>query len=196
MNKNTNVKTLVQLALLTAIELVMFLTPLGYLKIGVVSITFMAIPVVIGAISIGPAAGAFLGLVFGITSFSQCFGADAFGTTLFNINAFYTAFMCLVPRVLMGWLSGLIFKGIKKSRAGETAAAFIASFSGSALNTILFVGSLIILFGKTDYIMSFGDGIINIIGVLVTFNTIIEAVACTIIGGAISKAVLKYKAKG
>ncbi len=51
-----------QLALLTAIELIMAFTPLGYLKIGPVSITFMAIPVAVGAIVLGPISGAFFGL--------------------------------------------------------------------------------------------------------------------------------------
>ena len=41
-------------AVLTALIFVMAFTPLGYLKVGVVSITFLTIPVVIGAIIGGP----------------------------------------------------------------------------------------------------------------------------------------------
>ena len=193
MSKKSNVKTLVQLALLTAIELIMAFTPLGYLKIGPVSITFMAIPVAVGAIVLGPLSGAFLGLVFGLTSFSQCFGADQFGTTLLSINAFSTAFMCLVPRILMGLFAGLIFGGLKKSTLGETGGALISSLACSVTNTVLFVGSLIVLFGNTEYIRGFGDSVIAVIMTLVSVNTVIEAIACTIIGGAVSKAVIKYR---
>lgn len=193
MSKKSNVKTLVQLALLTAIELVMAFTPLGYLKIGPVSITFMAIPVAVGAIVLGPLSGAFLGLVFGLTSFSQCFGADAFGTTLLGINAFSTAFMCLVPRILMGLFAGLIFGGLKKTTLGETGGALLSSLACSIINTVLFVGSLIVLFGNTEYIKGFGDSVIAVIMALVSINTVIEAIACTIIGGAVSKAVIKYR---
>ena len=193
MSKIPNVKTLVQLALLTAIELVMAFTPLGYLKIGPVSITFMAIPVAVGAIVLGPLSGAFLGLVFGLTSFSQCFGADTFGTTLLGINAFSTAFMCLVPRILMGLFAGLIFGGLKKTTLGETGGALLSSLACSIINTVLFVGSLIVLFGNTEYIKGFGDSVIAVIMALVSINTVIEAIACTIIGGAVSKAVIKYR---
>ena len=193
MSKKSNVKTLVQLALLTAIELIMAFTPLGYLKIGPVSITFMAIPVAVGAIVLGPLSGAFLGLVFGLTSFSQCFGADTFGTTLLSINAFSTAFMCLVPRILMGLFAGLIFGGLKKTTLGETGGALLSSLACSVTNTVLFVGSLIVLFGNTEYIRGFGDSVIAVIMTLVSVNTVIEAIACTIIGGAVSKAVIKYR---
>lgn len=193
MSKKSNVKTLVQLALLTAIELIMAFTPLGYLKIGPVSITFMAIPVAVGAIVLGPLSGAFLGLVFGLTSFSQCFGADTFGTTLLGINAFSTAFMCLVPRILMGLFAGLIFGGLKKTTLGETGGALLSSLACSIINTVLFVGSLIVLFGNTEYIKGFGDSVIAVIMALVSINTVIEAIACTIIGGAVSKAVIKYR---
>ena len=193
MSKKSNVKTLVQLALLTAIELIMAFTPLGYLKIGPVSITFMAIPVAVGAIVLGPLSGAFLGLVFGLTSFSQCFGADQFGTTLLSINAFSTAFMCLVPRILMGLFAGLIFGGLKKTTLGETGGALLSSLACSVINTVLFVGSLIVLFGNTEYIRGFGDSVIAVIMALVSVNTVIEAIACTIIGGAVSKAVIKYR---
>lgn len=193
MSKKSNVKTLVQLALLTAIELIMAFTPLGYLKIGPVSITFMAIPVAVGAIVLGPLSGAFLGLVFGLTSFSQCFGADTFGTTLLSINAFSTAFICLVPRILMGLFAGLIFGGLKKTTLGETGGALLSSLACSVINTVLFVGSLIVLFGNTEYIKGYGDSVIAVIMALVSVNTVIEAIACTIIGGAVSKAVIKYR---
>ncbi len=193
MSKKSNVKTLVQLALFTAIELIMAFTPLGYLKIGPVSITFMAIPVAVGAIVLGPLSGAFLGLVFGLTSFSQCFGADQFGTTLLGINAFSTAFMCLVPRILMGLFAGLIFGGLKKTTLGETGGALLSSLACSIINTVLFVGSLIVLFGNTEYIRGFGDSVIAVIMTLVSVNTVIEAIACTIIGGAVSKAVIRYR---
>ena len=153
----------------------------------------MASPVAVGAIVLGPLSGAFLGLVFGLTSFSQCFGADQFGTTLLSINAFSTAFMCLVPRILMGLFAGLIFGGLKKTTLGETGGALLSSLACSVINTVLFVGSLIVLFGNTEYIRGFGDSVIAVIMALVSVNTVIEAIACTIIGGAVSKAVIKYR---
>ena len=77
-------------AMLSAIILLMAFTPLGYLQLGPVKMTFIMIPVAVGAMTLGEKTGAFLGLVFGITSFIQCFGLDAFGTTLLSINPIFT----------------------------------------------------------------------------------------------------------
>ena len=55
---NTKTNNLVRLAVLVAILLLLAYTPLGYLKMGPVEISFLMLPVVVGAIVIGPAAGA------------------------------------------------------------------------------------------------------------------------------------------
>ena len=105
---------MVQMAVLISIILIMSFTPLGYLKIGVLSISLITIPVVVGAMTMGPKAGAVLGLVFGLSSFYQCFGMDAFGATLLGINPFFTFLVCIPTRMLMGFLSGVIFKALYK----------------------------------------------------------------------------------
>ena len=65
MKKNKTLE-MVQLAVLIAIMLILAFTPLGYLRIGPLAISLMTIPVVIGAMILGPAGGAVLGLVFGL----------------------------------------------------------------------------------------------------------------------------------
>ena len=110
MNKTGNlskVQKMVLMAVLVALTLVMAFTPLGYLKIGALSISFLCIPIAIGAIVLGPSAGLTLGIIFGLTSYFQCFGADAFGTAMMTLNWFYTFVICVVSRALMGWLTGL-----------------------------------------------------------------------------------------
>ena len=69
-NQSTKTITMVQLALLTAIMVVMAMIPfLGYIPITpTIRATTIHIPVIIGAILMGPKAGAFLGFVFGLTS--------------------------------------------------------------------------------------------------------------------------------
>ena len=172
-------------AVLTALIFVMAFTPLGYLKIGTVSITFLMIPVVIGAIVGGPSVGTVLGLMFGATSF-----IDTFGTTLFGINPVYTAIMCFVPRILMGLFCGLIYKAFGKKNYIKTGTA-LTSFCGGFINTVLFVGALLLLFYNSDYIQSFGNSVIAVISVLITFNAVIEWIACTVIGSAVSIALNK-----
>ena len=193
MSNNTrkvSTRTLVELALLTAIIVVMSFTPIGYLKTPIVEITFITIPVVIGAILVGPAAGAFLGGVFGLTSFIQCFGMSQFGAMLLSINPFLTFIICFVPRVLMGWLCGIIFRAMLKcDRTKFKLWAYgVGAFSGAALNTILFVITLVVLFGRTDFILSIGDTLPKLIAAIVGLNGVIEAVVCTIVGAAVAKA--------
>lgn len=183
-----NVNQMVRLAILIAIILLMSYTPLGYLKVGTVEITFIMIPVVVGAVVMGPKAGAFLGGVFGITSFLQCFGFSPFGTILLGINPVLTFILCMVPRVLMGWLCGIIFKKLHSIDKTNIVSYVAACISGALLNTVLFVGFLLALFGGTDFIQGFGSNLWLIIVAIVGINGLIEAGVCAVVGAAISKA--------
>lgn len=178
-----------QLSILIALILIMGFTPLGYLKVGLVEISFLTIPVVIGAIVLGPLSGAILGGVFGITSFIQCFGMSAFGAQLLEINPILTAILCIIPRVLMGYLAGLIFVAIKKIDKHKLVSYAAASLSGALLNTILFVGGLVLLFGNSEYIGSMigGRNVLAFGAAFVGINGIVEAIAATIVGAAVSK---------
>jgi uncharacterized membrane protein len=186
---------MVRLAVLAAILIIMGYTPLGYLRAGPVSITFNMIPVVIGAIVLGPAGGAILGAVFGLTSFSQCFGADPFGVMLLNFNPVMTFVMCVIPRVLAGWLPGLIHKAlVKGGKVPATVSAGVTCLAGSLLNTIFFVSALLLLFSQTAVIAeAFGtNNVGTIIAILVTSNALIEAAVCTVAGAAVGRALAHF----
>ncbi len=178
--------------MLSAIIIIMAFTSLGYLKIGPLSITFLTIPVVLGAMIMGPIDGAILGAVFGATSFAQCFGLDVFGTTLLAINPIFTFILCFVPRILIGLFSGYVLMGLEKIHTNQTLKYGISALTGALTNTIFFVGFLLLLFGQTDYIQSFGENIFAIIGILVTTNSLIEAVVCTAIGTILAKACIVF----
>lgn len=188
-NNKYKLRRLVMTAVLSAIIILMAFTPLGYLKLGPVSITFLVIPVVIGAIVLGPAGGAVLGGIFGLTSFLQCFGMDAFGTALFNINPFFMAVVCLLPRVLVGLFSGLFFRFLhaRKNAVCRPLSYFLSPLVGTLTNTVFFVGLLLLFFFKTDVVQQYGTDIGTVLGVLITFNAAIEAGVCTVAGGAIAK---------
>lgn len=189
MKNNIRSKTLhlTRLGMLSAIIILMAFTPLGYLKIGPLSITFLTVPVVLGAIIMGPLDGAILGAVFGATSFAQCFGLDAFGTTLFTLNPVFTFILCFVPRILIGLASGYLSKGLGKIRTNQVVSYALSALAGALTNTVFFVGFLLLLFGQTSYIQSFGHNIFAIIGVLVTTNALIEAIVCTVIATTLAK---------
>lgn len=194
----SKILSLTENAMLAAIVVLMAFTPVGYLQIGLVKMTFIMIPVAVGAITLGEKSGAFLGLVFGITSFVQCFGLDIFGTTLMSINPIYTFIMCIVPRVLMGYLCGLVFKGLARFKKG--IAVVIASLSAPIFNTVFFMSLLMLFFGNSDYIMSMRAGTENLWAFLIAFvglNGVMEVVTTTVIAPpvalAVEKATKKYR---
>ena len=142
---NMSAKTLkmIQLALLTAIIVLMAFTPVGFIRTPGLEITLIGIPVVVGAVLLGPSGGAILGAVFGLCSFLQCFGMSPFGAVLLGINPFWTFVVCFVPRTLMGWLSALIFKGLRKVDKTRFFSFLAACLGGALLNTILFMSCLL-----------------------------------------------------
>lgn len=190
-------KQLVLLGLLTAIMLLMAYTPLGYLNIGPLAITFNVIPVAIAAIALGPTGGAIVGAFFGLTSFFQCMGiggTSAMGAILFDINPFLAFVQRFVPRVLDGFLIGYIFKGTKKL-CGGYPACFITGFFSAFLNTALFMTALVALFGSTDYMHELigGRNILVFVCTFVGINAICEMIASTVISGAVGTALIKAR---
>lgn len=196
MNKTIDVKKMARLALLIAILLVMEVTNIGYIKTPTgLEMTIMPVPVIVGAILMGPGGGAILGGVFGLTSFFQCFGKSSFGSALLAINPFYTFIVCFVSRFLMGLLCGLIFKALNKEGGKGIASFSIASLSGALLNTFFFMSTLIMLFGSTDFIMGFRGtkSVISFVIAFVGVQGFIEAIVCFVLGTALSKALWKLR---
>ncbi len=193
-----NTKKLVACGLLIAIIILMSFTPLGYLKVGPLSITFLTIPVMIGAIILGPGAGALLGLTFGLTSYFQAMsGSSPLGALMFTTNPFLAFIVCVVARVLVGLCCALSFKGMKKAFGTSFASFTVASFSAPVLNTIFFMSALLLCFYNLiaeKYSAVFekaGGNVIVFIALFVGVNALVEAVVCTIVGSAVSKAVYK-----
>ena len=171
-------------AALAAMIIVMTFTPIGYLNIGVVEITFLTIPVAIGAIVCGPACGATLGAVFGFTSFMQCLGIgrpSPFGMALFSINPLSTVLICFVPRILAGLVAGLIFKAFKK-KSGTVSYA-VTALSTGIFNTLLFVAILVTCFSMESLTgLQLGENVSQVIAAIVTANAVIEWIVCLVVG--------------
>lgn len=187
---------LVLLGLLTAILFVMSYTPLGYLRIGGIEITFNVIPVAIGAIALGTTGGATVGAVFGLTSFLQCVqGTSAFGATLLSINPIFTAIVCFLPRILAGLIAGALHKPLA-GKLGKKIPCFITGFLTAFLNTLFFMSALIILFSNTDYIggMMAGKSLLGFVVAFVGINAVFEMLASTLITGAVGNALYRAKA--
>ena len=93
--KNNDLRTLTRLALLVAIELVMKAIGLGSVPMGPLYMSFLTLPIAVGAITMGPVAGAVLGGVFGAVSFYDAItGASAMTGALFQVSPVNTFILC------------------------------------------------------------------------------------------------------
>ena len=200
MKTGNNSRRVTLLGLLTAILMVLSMTPLGYLNIGPLAISFNMIPVAVGAAALGPVGGAVLGAVFGMTSFLQCLGiggSSTMGVILFDINPFFAFVQRFVPRLLTGFLVGLIYKGSRKfAKAG--IAGGIAGFFAALLNTVLFMGALILLYGNTQYLIDLiaGRNIVVFVCAFVGVNAVAEMLASTMVTAALCTALDRARLMG
>lgn len=139
---------MVQLSLLTAIVLVLQFTGVAIrLPIpGATNISLVLIPIALGAMLLGPAAGAFLGLVFGLVVYISggVMHMDPFTAFLFDNNPIVTAGICIVKSTLAGFLGGWIYKLLKDKNI--LLAVFLAAGIVPVINTAVFcLGCLTIL---------------------------------------------------
>ena len=183
------------LGLMSGILFLMAYTPLGYLNIGPLAVTFNVIPVAICAVVLGPTGGAVAGAVFGLTSFLQAMGiggTSALGAALFQINPFLSAVQCFVPRILDGLLIGFIYRGMRK-KTNVYASCAVTGFFSAFLNTLFFMTALVVMFGNTEVLQNLMGGRNVIIGccMMVGVNAISEMVSSTIITAAVGTALSK-----
>lgn len=201
-NKKTmNMASILKLtltAVFLAIIVVMSFTPLGYLKLGTIEISLLAIPVAAGAALLGVGGGALLGLAFGVSSLIQCFGMSAFGTALMGINPVLTSILCIVPRILVGVASALVYKVLKGKNVQANVASLASFLTAAVVNTILFVGLFILMFGNTEFYAGLETqfattNVIAFFAAFVGVNGIVEAVASGVVGGALGGVIVRIE---
>ena len=198
MNKKFTTSQITLLGLMVAILLLMAYTPLGYLNIGPLAISFNMIPVAISAITMGPVGGAVAGAVFGLTSFGQCIGIgglSGMGAALFAINPTFAFIQRFLPRLVDGILLGYIFSGVRKKTKNIYVSCAVTGFLSAFLNTLFFMGMLVGLFGNTEYVQGLmgGKNVSVFICTLVGVNAVCEMLSATVVTGAVGAAL--YKAR-
>ena len=196
--KRVNTRFLAQLALLIAIQVVMRVLGLGRVPIGPLNMSFLTLPIAIGAMLMGPLTGAILGGVFGLFSLWDAIsGAGGMTSFFFQNNPVSTVILCVGMRILMGVCCGLIFKAVSKlDRDEKTWSYFVGALSAPLLNTIFFMGYIILMFYNTEYIQNIvaTKGALNplhFVVLLVGVQGLIEAVSVAIIGGILTKVLSK-----
>jgi len=189
---------LTQLGVLTAIMLIFHFSGIGYFKIGVFSLTIMAIPMIIGAITIGKSAGAVLGGIFGITVIllpeTQFF---------MNINLAGTLLVVVGTRILLGFLSGLMFRSFEKLDESRIWSYGLTGLFTALLNTFFIMGGIALIFGSDPAVQeAFGTSDLSKVNFLmviigaVAMQAVIEAVMCAVIAGSVAKTIHIFLKKG
>lgn len=149
-------RRLTLLAIFLGLELLLLLTPLGFVPIGPIRATTMHLPVILAGILLGPAEGAGLGLVFGLASLIM--NTIAPTITSFVFSPFYSlgefqgngwsVWIAIGPRILLGLLAALIYRGLKKLSKMPTLSAGISAAVATFLHTALVMGSIYLFFGR------------------------------------------------
>ena len=195
--RNKKTKKMVLFSMLLAIEVILSFTPLGFLRVGFLSVTMLHIPVIICAMALGKRYGAALGFVMGFCSFynatfqptitSFCF------TPFFSMGGvegnWTSLLIAFIPRIALGYGAGAIYERLK-SKNGRTAAA-LSGLSGALINTIGVLGGIWIFF-KEPYEAVLGNTIVALLMTTVGVNSIAEAVVGVIAAMAVHT-VLKHR---
>lgn len=147
--KNKNITRMVQLAILLAVVVVLQCF-LGSIKVGATSFSVVLVPIVVGALILGPAAGAFLGFAFGLVVLIYGIsGQDVFTNMLFQAHPVFTAIICLGKGAAAGWGAGMVYKLVEK--ASSFWASVAAAATAPILNTGLFIlGGLTLVRGMLE----------------------------------------------
>ena len=159
--------------------------------------TFSMIPIAVGAMLLGPLAGTILGGVYGLTSlYNAITGTGGMTFMLFGISPILTILLCVGTRILVGAVTGWIFRGLKKLDEFDIWCYFAGGLAAPLLNTIFFMGFLVLAFYNTDYIqqMAAGKGAtnpLNFIILVVGVQGLIEAATGLVIGGTVAKGVAR-----
>lgn len=196
--KKHNVRYMVILALLVALLLVMGMSGIGFIPLPVIKATTMHIPVILGAILLGPGAGAVLGCVFGLCSVWAntttpgllSFAFSPFMSTTGLIGAVKAVWIAVGCRTLFGAAAGWLWKLVKKWKLPDLAALPVAAAVSTVLHTVLVMGSIYVLLAG-QYAQAKNVAMEAVFGLVmgtVTASGIPEAIAAAILVTVIGKA--------
>lgn len=184
-------RTLTQMSLLIALEAVMAFTSLGFITVPPISLTVLHIPVIIGAILMGPTCGGILGGAFGLLSMLRAtfFGsaADLLFSPFASGAPIQSVVMCVVPRILLGVFAAFLYRLFKKLM-GDIPALAVSCVLATFLHTVMVLGSMWLFFNA----MPLRDVFVTV----ASLNCILEMVAAGVVGTAVCKPVMAYFRRG
>lgn len=180
--RNVNVRRMSIIGVLSAISIMLSLTPLGFIPIGPVNATIMHIPVIIGSIVEGPIVGMSIGFIFGATSLIRALTMPT--VTSF---AFINPLVSILPRLLIGLVAYYVYQLAVKITKNSFVSGWIVGFIGSLVNTIGVLGMIYVLYGAR-YAEALGESAAAAKTLLLTLATT-SGIPEAIVGGFVVSAV-------
>ena len=195
--KKHDTRWMVSVALMAAFVIVLANTPLGMIQLPIIKATTVHIPVILGAILLGPGAGAILGAVFGICSLVSntmaptllSFAFSPFLSTTGIPGALKAIWISVGCRILIGVAAGWLWVLFTKIKLNQFIALPIVGFVGSMVNTVTVMGSIYFLFAQ-QYAEAKEVALTAVFGLVmgtVTASGIPEAIAAAILVLALGK---------
>lgn len=195
--KKHDTRWMVSVALMAAIVIVLANTPLGMIQLPIIKATTVHIPVILGAILLGPGAGAILGAVFGICSLVSntmaptllSFAFSPFLSTTGIPGALKAIWISVGCRILIGVAAGWLWVLFTKIKLNQFIALPIVGFVSSMVNTVTVMGSIYFLFAQ-QYAEAKEVALTAVFGLVmgtVTASGIPEAIAAAILVLALGK---------
>lgn len=192
---------LTSVALMAAVVILLANTPLGMIQLPVIKATTVHIPVIIGAILLGPMAGAILGAVFGICSLISntmaptllSFAFSPFMSMTGIVGAVKAVWISVGCRMMIGIIAGWFWILMKKCKVNHLVALPVTGFLGSMVNTVFVMGSIYYLLAR-EYAQVKNVGVEAVFGLVmgtVTASGIPEAIAAAVLVAVIGKVLLK-----
>lgn len=202
-----DIKKFTLTAIFISIILLFAFTPFGFIHLGVIKATIIHIPIIIGAIILGPKIGSLLGFVFGLTSIA----VNTLAPTLLSFafspaipvpgtgqGSFWAIVVAIVPRVILGLIPYYIYRAFLKLRknkeTNQKLPLFLTGLLTTFIHTFLVMGSITLIFNdayaQAIEVDSMSGIIIAVLTVFFT-NGLAESVLAGIITTAVVPPLLK-----
>ncbi|MEQ7025515.1 ECF transporter S component [Enterococcus gallinarum] len=188
MNTKNKTYCLVIRAILTAIIILQTMVPfLGFIPIGITSLTIIHITVIVAAIVLGTKDGMFIGLVWGIFTIIRAFTSP---TTPLDITVFTNPIISVLPRVLVGLVAGILFTWLYRKTKKVVLASIVAAIFGTLTNTVLvltLMGTLYTSLVATTYGVD-ASALFVTLGAIAVTNGVSEVITAVILTPILVKA--------
>ena len=190
--RKRDTRWIVGVAMFVALQLVLQITGIGLIPLPFIKATTLHIPVILGAVVLGPLAGGILGGVFGLCSiwtntvapsalsfaFSPVLAAETSGG-LGAVKAVWIAF---------GWL----WIALTRLKVNDLIALPVVGVAGAMTNTVLVMGSIYVLL-RPEYAALKNvamEAVLGLIMGVVGTSGVAESIAAAVLVGTIGEALL------